>query len=149
MAEFSGMVYPIIKTPKGYFPVTTGVDLIKGDLLILLLTNPGERVMIPQFGTPLRTLLFDPNDAFLAEKAKQMIIDSIKKWEPRIVIDAIEIHTGADFQDSLNSNDDLTNVDHVLGIRIVFRDPQDIREVQELVLQVPLQGASTNANNSA
>ena len=52
MADFAGMGYPIVTNPKGYFPVTKGVDLIKGDLLCLLLTNPGERVMMPQFGTP-------------------------------------------------------------------------------------------------
>jgi phage baseplate assembly protein W len=146
MAEFSGMTYPITKTPKGYFPVATGTDLIKGDLLQLLLTNPGERVMMPQYGTPLRTLLFDPNDSFLADKARQMIVNSIKTFEPRIVVDAIDVFNGA--EDSfLNANDDGTNREHVLGIKIVFRDPQDIREVQELVLQVPLQGGN-NANSA-
>jgi phage baseplate assembly protein W len=114
--------------------------------LQLLLTNPGERVMMPQYGTPLRTLLFDPNDSFLADKARQMIVNSIKTFEPRIVVDAIDVFNGA--EDSfLNANDDGTNREHVLGIKIVFRDPQDIREVQELVLQVPLQGGN-NANSA-
>src|SRR4051812_10385094 len=97
MADFSGMGYPILSdNPQGYFPVTQGVDLIKGDLLCLLLTNPGERVMMPAFGTPLRTLLFEPNDALLAERAKQMIMDSIRRWEPRVVIRAIDVLAGVD-----------------------------------------------------
>lgn len=139
MATFIGLAYPLIKTPKGYFPVSTGIDIIKGDILMLLLTKPGERIMMPQYGTPLHTLMFDPNDSLLAEKARQMIIDSIKRWEPRIVIDAIEVSAGAGNL-ALSSNDDKTSGEHILGIRIVFRDPQDIREIQELVLQVPLQG---------
>jgi phage baseplate assembly protein W len=145
MADFSGLAYPILTTPKGYFPVTKGTDLIKGDLLCLLLTKPGERVMMPSFGTPLHKLLFDPNDSILADRAKQMIIDSIKKWEPRVTIKAIEVSTAVD-RDFLNKNDDYTEMEHVLGIRIMFVDPQDIQSVQELVLQVPLNGA-TNANN--
>jgi phage baseplate assembly protein W len=145
MADFSGMVYPIVPSPKGYFPVTKGVNLIKGDLLQLLLTDPGSRVMMPQFGTPLKRLLFEPNDASLAERARLMIIDSIKRWEPRIVVKAIEVYPGVD-SDFLNKDDDLTNREHVLGIRIMFVDPQDIQEVQELVLQVPLNGGQ-NANS--
>lgn len=146
MGIFSGMSYPIVKTAKGYFPVTTGTNLIKGDLLQLLLTSPGERLMMPQYGTPLRTLLFDPNDTLLADRARQMIIDSITTFEPRVVIDAIEVLSGVD-NDFLSTEDDGTNNEQVLGIRIVFRDPQDIQEVQELVLQVPLQTSPTTGSN--
>jgi phage baseplate assembly protein W len=148
MAGYFGMGYPIVKSPKGYFPVTNDVELVKGDLLMLLLTNPGERVMMPQFGTPLATLLFDPNDAFLAEKARNMIINSISRWEPRIVIDAINVSTGISQRNRgfLNPNDDFSQANNILGIQILFRFPSDIRSVQELVLQVPLQGGGTNGN---
>lgn len=104
--------------------------------------------MLPEYGTPLRTLLFDPNDSFLAEKARNMIIDSIKKWEPRVVIEAINVSTGIKEEDRgfLNPYDDLSQLNNILGIQISFIDPNDISSVQELVLQVPLQGAS-NVNN--
>ena len=149
MANFSGMGYPIIASPKGYFPITTDIDLVKGDLLILLLTNPGERVMMPQFGCPLNTLVFDPNDSLIAEKARTIIINAIATWEPRLVIDAINVSAGiSQSQRSfLNPDDDFTQAHNTLGIQILFRDPQDIKSVQELVLQVPLQGGK-NANNT-
>lgn len=150
MPTYSGMGYPIVDTPQGYFPVTNDVDLIKGDLLMLLLTNPGERVMMPQFGTPLRTLMFDPNDSFLADKARDMIINAIATWEPRVVINAINVSTGISPSQRgfLNPSDDFSQAGSILGIQILFVFPNDIRNVQELVLQVPLQGG-TNANNSA
>lgn len=151
MVTYSGIGYPIVPSPKGYFPVTTDVALIKGDLLILLLTNPGERVMMPQFGTPLKTLLFDPNDTFLADKAKQMIINSISQWEPRVKIDAVNVSTGitSSNRSFLNPRDDLSQANNILAIQILFTHPSDIRSVQELVLQMPLQGGISNANNSA
>lgn len=148
MATFFGAGYPIVKSPKGYFPVITDIELIKGDILMLLLTNPGERIMNPNFGTPLNTLLFDPNDAVLAEKARNMIIASISRWEPRIVVDAINVSPGInqDNRNFLNPEDDLSEANHIMGIQILFRDPNDIRSVQELVLQVPLHNGNNNGN---
>jgi phage baseplate assembly protein W len=149
MATFSGMGFPIVPSPRGYFPVTEDVDLLKGDLLILLLTNPGERVMMPQYGTPLRTLLFDPNDHTLADKARSMIVNSIATWEPRVIVDAINISNGINTQNKgfLNPNDDMSQAGNILAIQILFRYPGDIQSVQELVLQVPLQGGN-NANST-
>ena len=93
--------------------------------------------MQPAFGTPLRTLLFEPNDATTALAAKNMIINSIKRWEPRIAIQNIEVSTIVD-KTSLNPTDDLSEIDHILFIRIIFVDPQNIKSVQELTLEVPL-----------
>ena len=94
--------------------------------------------MNPNFGTPLRKLLFEPNDATIQIQAKKMIADSIKRWEPRIAVEQIEVSTIDD--NSLNINDNKTEKDHILFIRILFIDPQNIKEVQELTLEVPLSG---------
>ena len=53
--------FPIVKNPLGLLAPTTGLKGIKGDLIQLLLTNPGDRVMLPTYGTPLRRLVFEPN----------------------------------------------------------------------------------------
>jgi len=52
--------------------------------------------MLPDFGTPLKRLIFEQNDAATAESARQMIIDSIRKWEPRVVITDVEVSTTAE-----------------------------------------------------
>lgn len=139
MKSFLGIPYPIVKNPRGYLYSQDGIDQIKSDLLILLLTNPGERIMNPFFGTPLRQLIFDPNDITLQLKAKNMIINSISRWEPRVKIEQIEVSSRVD-ETSLNEYDDKSNLEHILFIRIVFIDPENIKEVQELVLEVPLAG---------
>jgi phage baseplate assembly protein W len=89
--KFLGFPYPVVSNPRGLLATQGGVDQIKSDLLCLLLTNPGERVMIPDFGTPLRELIFEPNDDVLVNKAREVIITAIKTWEPRVTIDQIEI----------------------------------------------------------
>jgi phage baseplate assembly protein W len=140
MRIFQGLPYPVKKDPRGYFYSQEGVDQIKSDILVLLLTNPGERVMNLDFGTPLRSLLFEPNDPYLQTQAKNMIIKSIKSWEPRIAVQNIEVTSSID-KSSINNLDNQTEIEHILFIRIIFVDPQDIKQVQELTLEVPLGGS--------
>lgn len=135
--RFLGAQYPLMSTPKGFFAQKSGTDQIKADLLQLLLTNPGERVMLPDYGTPLRTLIFEPNDQSLAIQAKQMIANAILTWEPRIVVTGINVTLGSDTPD-LNPSDPLQDVEHILGIQISFVDPQNINQVQDLVIQMPI-----------
>lgn len=144
--KFTGLQYPLVKTPRGILAKKKGVDQIKSDLLQLLLTNPGERVMLPQFGTPLRTLFFEPNDRFVVNQARQMIIDSISTWEPRVPIEAIEISNTIDEND-LNPNDDKSEIESILSIKIRFFDPNNIQEIIELVLEVPLGGGNALSAN--
>jgi hypothetical protein len=47
MTEFAGAPYPITKDPMGYFRIQSGIDQIRSDLLALILTNAGERPMLP------------------------------------------------------------------------------------------------------
>lgn len=137
MEKFLGSPYPIIKNPHGFFKTQSGVSQIKSDLLVLLLTNPGERVFLPDFGTPLKELIFEPNDASLAAKAKSMIINSIKTWEPRIAVTDIQVSNNISKSD-LDPYDAQEDIDNILNIKILFVDPEQIKEVQELRLQIPL-----------
>jgi len=144
MARFLGFPYPIQKTVKGYFYTQTDdVDQIKSDLLILLLTSPGERVMNPLYGTPLKKLIFEPNDPRLINEARNMIINSIRRWEPRISLQKVEVLSKVE-ENSLDPNDDKSQLDHILTIRITFVDPKNIQSIQELVLEVPLAGEPGN-----
>jgi len=135
--EILGLPYPIQKDPRGFLHTQKGVEQVKSDMLVLLLTNPGERVMLPEFGTPLRDLMFEPNDGQIEAKAREMIIDSINLWEPRIVVSAIEVSSDVD-TDDLNPQDNQTQKEHVLSIKIMFSDPENIQQIQELKLNLPL-----------
>lgn len=139
--SFSGAPYPIKKHPLGFLRSQEGVNQIKSDLLVLLLTEPGERVMLPSFGTPLKQFFFDPNDSVIVDKVKNAIANSIKTWEPRIAVTAIDvINSKSDIESSLSPMDSRESMDHVLMVRIKFTDFQNIRSVQELTLEIPLGG---------
>jgi phage baseplate assembly protein W len=137
--KFLGLQYPLVKTPRGILAQKTGVDQIKADLLQLLLTNPGERVMLPTYGTPLRQLIFEPNDPTLTARARKMIVDSITTWEPRIVISDIEVSSNID-KKYLNEFDTYDEQEAILYIRIKFVDPENIQTIEELVLESPIGG---------
>ena len=133
-----GLQYPLVKTPRGTMAGRSGVDQIKADLLQLLLTNPGERVMLPEFGTPLRKLIFEPNDAALEAIAKKMIADSITRWEPRIVVSNISVTSRFDAS-KLHPEDTRSELGAILGIQIEFVDPENISQVESLVLELPVE----------
>lgn len=119
-----GCPYPLTKTGHGYFFSQIGVNQIKSDLLILLLTNPKERVMHPDFGTPLRQLLFEPADAILTKRAKEIIIAALNKWEPRVSFKSINVTLDAE--------------NNSLSVELVFRDPENIKDIEVLTLELPL-----------
>lgn len=134
--KFLGLQYPLVNTPRGILAQKTGVDQIKANVLQLLLTSPGERVMLPTFGTPLKELAFEPNDTILEARAKQMIADAILAWEPRVVV--TNIHTRKIDRSQLHPDDTTDEIDGILFISIQFVDPENIQEVNELVLERPL-----------
>jgi len=132
MADFilTGCPYPLTKTPHGYFFSQEGVDQIKSDLLILLLTNPRERVMHPTFGCDLRSLMFEPADSILEKAAVNLITAAVTKWEPRIAFESIQATVDAE--------------SNLLNITIAFRDPKSIQDIEVLELELPLgQGVTT------
>ena len=73
-------------TPTGGFAWADGDACIRQELLLLLLTVPGERVIRPAFGCHLDRLLFQPNDETLAGLAIHYVQQAIARFEPRIVV---------------------------------------------------------------
>jgi len=102
----------------------------------LLLTNPGERVMLPDFGTPLRALLFEPSNPLFAQRVRNAIIGAINLWEPRVVVLAIDV---VDPQGNTGDAAILTNSDsNSFYVNIKFALPEKLQAVDQLTLEIPL-----------
>jgi phage baseplate assembly protein W len=54
-------------------------------VLQLLLTTPGERVDLPQFGCGLRSLVFAPSNDALAATVKLRVIQGLTQWLAGVV----------------------------------------------------------------
>ncbi len=135
--ELYGFQFPITSNPLGYFYSQKGTNNIKGDLIQLLMTNPGDRVMLPLFGTPLRKYIFEQNIDSVRDAIRNDIANAIATWEPRITVKSIDVSV-------LSQKDPITlqtlNDDHGILVKINYINPERIDAVQELVLAVPFEG---------
>jgi len=84
--NYYGYNPPFVGGPSGILSRQEGDKLIKNDLLQLLLTLPGERVMMPLFGTELRSTVFDQLDDATIEMLKRNVSQAIAQYEPRISV---------------------------------------------------------------
>jgi phage baseplate assembly protein W len=53
---------------------------VRDELIQLLLTNPGERLFLPEFGGGLRRLVFEPADEASRGMTKAAVTQAISNW---------------------------------------------------------------------
>jgi len=102
-------------------------DTIKQNLKMLLLTSPGERVMIPIYGVGLRDYLFSPNTDLTRDEIKSEILSQISVFMPFLQEVGIDI---AESQSDLNTI--MIKISYYVG-------PIGKRDFMELVLQSNLE----------
>lgn len=74
----------------------------KENLKSLLLTRLGERYMLPDFGTQLINILFEPNTNLLGIDIQSMLSERIGYWLPYINLQTIEVKTADSHQELTN-----------------------------------------------
>jgi phage baseplate assembly protein W len=79
----------------------------------LLLTSPGERVMIPNFGVGLHKLLFSPKSSNLFDDASTKIYNQVMTWLPYISLSNVTFVTSED-TDTLAENEIQINITYGL-----------------------------------
>ena len=68
-----------------------GAQNIREAIRVILLTNPGERLRLPDFGAGLQPLLFEPNTAARHKQLQDRIERALARWEPRIGVQAVRV----------------------------------------------------------
>jgi len=89
---------------------SSDLDRINESIVQILETRPGERFMRPDFGSRVKDLVFEQNDAILKGLLRSHIVDAIKRWEKRIII------TDVSFSDSPEATDR-----NLLLVRVSYR----------------------------
>ncbi len=72
-----------------------GVADIEQCIGIILSTQPGERTMEPKFGCPLADFLFRSIDATLKAMVVSKVRAALRRYEPRILVDAVTVDASA------------------------------------------------------
>lgn len=91
----SGLRFPIHPDPvTGALPQVAGMDRIRQSIEQILDTEPGERIMLPEFGCGLRRYLMEPNTLTTRTAIAKDIETALARWEPRIQVTAVAVTAG-------------------------------------------------------
>lgn len=77
----------------GALPWARDDQSIREVMLNILLTRPGERLMRPDFGAGLLNFVHQPNNETTRNLIAGVVRKSLQQWEPRVLIDGIEVET--------------------------------------------------------
>lgn len=66
-------------------------DMAEQNLKMVILTSPGERVMIPEFGVGIRNYLFEPNNNQTINTIRDRIREQVGKYLPYLKLMSLEL----------------------------------------------------------
>jgi len=91
-----GLTFPLTYNNQlgGFFPTSKTLrEQVSSNIKNLLLTSKGERVGLPEFGTDVTSILFEPMTPDLGSRLESSISDGISKWLPYVTIQNIFVVT--------------------------------------------------------
>lgn len=129
--KYKGISYPLVKHPQGFFHnAISDMAQIKADMAAIILTEPGERLFAPNFGTGLSRINTNVPMQLAIDEARLKIATSIKKWEKRVQVHDIIV----DFAKDEESNK------IILKIIVLFINPSSINNIENLTVYKTLGG---------
>lgn len=77
----------------GFFKQTYSLlDRARTNLSFLLMTAKGERPMMPEYGSDLRSIIFNPNtEDFLDEIIEDAVKDAAANWMSEVIINTVKV----------------------------------------------------------
>jgi uncharacterized protein len=86
-----GWSFPVSKGDDAEIRMVEDAEDVRQAILLILETEPGERVMRPDFGAGLRSLVFEPMSSRLLALIRYRVEQALTTWEPRITLQHVEI----------------------------------------------------------
>jgi phage baseplate assembly protein W len=97
-----GWSFPISpQPPAGEVSLAAYEEDIRQAILLILETNLGERVMRPDFGSGLRSLVFQPLNTSTMALAEHQVEQALVTWEPRIRVQEVAVTADASLKNRL------------------------------------------------
>lgn len=86
-----GWAFPPCVEAKGEIEIIAYEEDIRQAIIIILMTDRGERVMRPDFGAGLNTFVFEPISETTMQLIRQRVEESLIDWEPRIIVEEVKV----------------------------------------------------------
>lgn len=84
--------WPLMPLPQnGELTYPNLEDSVRQSIRVILLTRPGEQLMRPAFGAGLQRFLHEPGSLVTRRRIQDAIVESLASWEPRIIVDRVEV----------------------------------------------------------
>lgn len=96
-------------------------DALVSNLMLLLMTERGERYYLPEYGVNLRRYIFEPNDGLTQSDIEEEIKNNVKRFIPQLTISQVQIFTNQDEE----ANDSDINDNQVL-VLVDFKYSEDV-----------------------
>jgi phage baseplate assembly protein W len=103
-----GFGFPM-KPVNGRLRYAAYEDDVEQAIQIILMTERGERPMLPEFGGGLRSFVFEPNAPQTHRAIERVVRNALIDWEPRIAVDDVVVTA-----DTTEPNLLLIHVDYVV-----------------------------------
>jgi phage baseplate assembly protein W len=84
-----GWAYPTRLDADNHLARAAYEDDVRQAILIILGTNPGERVMRPDFGAGLNAFVFEPISTTTLSLVRNRVFSALIDWEPRIDVERV------------------------------------------------------------
>jgi phage baseplate assembly protein W len=86
-----GWAYPARLDLAGHLARAAYEEDVCQAILIILGTNPGERVMRPTFGAGLHDFVFEPVSTTTLTLVRTRVFNALTDWEPRIEVERVRV----------------------------------------------------------
>lgn len=86
-----GISFPPRVGPDGRVAWSAGEINVREAIRVILLTEPRERLRLPEFGGGLGRYLFEPNTVTTRHQLQERIARELQRWEPRISVESVEV----------------------------------------------------------
>lgn len=83
---WSDIDYRITNNSVGDIKIAVNVDSVMTSIDNILRTSCGQRVMRPEFGSNLKSLLFENMNSAMIDYLDRQLKDNIERWEDRVII---------------------------------------------------------------
>jgi phage baseplate assembly protein W len=90
-----GIAFPPHLDQTGQWAFSSASDNVRESIRVILLTEPGERIMVPDFGAKLRSFLFQPNTVTTRRSIQDEIGRALQQWEQRVQLDSVDVKADA------------------------------------------------------